>query len=302
LFPQTNVNLGQVKAALELLKPYKALCGFHCEEYGIVLEMEKKAKAEGRNSVRDFLDAHSLITELIAVRSIIDLCRETGGRVHICHVSHPAAAQIVKEAMAEGLPLSAETCPHYLGFTEDLVLEKGAPAKCTPPLRTNYAVEGLWDYVLDGTLSCVGSDHSPAADEEKDNAKHTIWTAWGGLNAIQFFLPMMFDMTVHKRGYSPTLLAKVMGKNPAKLFGLYGRKGAFEIGFDADIVILDPEKTWTISKETLLTKNKVSAFEGVSGKGFPVRTIVRGKTVAQDGMYKDVFGHGELLRPVDFVT
>jgi hypothetical protein len=93
-----------------------------------------------------------------------------------------------------------------------------------------------------------------------------------------------------------------MGKNPAKLFGLYGRKGAFEIGFDADIVILDPEKTWTISKETLLTKNKVSAFEGVSGKGFPVRTIVPGKTVAQDGMYKDVFGHGELLRPVDFVT
>jgi allantoinase len=294
----TNVNMGQVKEALELLKPYKALCGFHCEEYGTVLEMENKAKAEGRDTIRDFLDAHSVITELLATRNIIDLCRETGGRVHICHVSHPAVAEIVKQAIAEGLPLSAETCPHYLGFTEDLVLEKGAPAKCTPPLRTADAVEGLWSYVLDGTLSCIGSDHSPAADEEKDNSKHTIWTAWGGLNAIQLFLPMMFNMAVHQRGLIPTLLARVMGKNPAKLFGLYGRKGGFEIGFDADMVILDPEKPWKVSKEMLLTKNKVSAFEGVSGKGFPIRTIVRGKTVAQNGKNEDVFGYGELLRPI----
>ena len=97
------------------------------------------------------------------------MARATGGRVHICHVSHPMVAQVVKEAQYEGLPITAETCPHYLGFSEDFVFEKGGPAKCTPPLRTKEDVEKLWDYVLDGTLSCVGSDHSPAADEEKDN-------------------------------------------------------------------------------------------------------------------------------------
>lgn len=296
--PFPNVNMGQVKAALELLKPYGALCGFHCEEYGMILEAEKKAQEEGRNTVRDFLDAHDVLSEYLAVQNILTLCRATGGRVHICHVSHPKVAQLVKEAIHEGLPVTAETCPHYLGFTEELVLEKGAPAKCTPPLRDREAVEGLWEYVLDGTLSCVGSDHSPADEKEKDNNTNTIWTAWGGLNAIGFLLPMMFDLAVHQRGLSPTLLTRVLDENPAKIFGLYGRKGAFELGFDADVVILDPELPWEVNKETLLTMNKVSAFEGVKGKGHPTHTIVRGRVVAENGKYhEDAFGYGEFLNP-----
>ena len=84
---------------------------------------------------------------------MIDMARATGGRVHICHVSHPMVAQVVKDAIHEGLPITAETCPHYLGFTEDFVFEKGAPAKCTPPMRRKEDMERLWDYVLDGTLS-----------------------------------------------------------------------------------------------------------------------------------------------------
>ena len=144
--------------------------------------------------------------------------KSNGADVFIsCHVSHPMVAQVVKDAIHEGLPITAETCPHYLGFTEDFVFEKGAPAKCTPPMRDKEAMEKLWDYVLDGTLSCVGSDHSPAADEEKDNATKDIWHAWGGLNSIQFFLPMMFDMVVNKKGLSPSLIAKVMDYNPAKI-------------------------------------------------------------------------------------
>ncbi|WP_432665424.1 allantoinase AllB [Wukongibacter baidiensis] len=294
----TSVNLGHIKEALEILKPHGTICGFHCEEYGLVLELEKNAKLENRNTVRDFLDAHSVLVEYVATRNMIDMARDTGGKVHICHISHPSVAQLVKDAIHEGLSVTGETCPHYLGFTEDLVIEKGAPAKCTPPMRTRDAVEQLWDYVLDGTLSCIGSDHSPADEKEKDNETNTIWTAWGGLNSIQFLLPMMFDMAVNQRGYSPTLLGRTLGYNPAKLFNLYGRKGAFEIGFDGDVVILDPKKEWHISKETLMTMNKVSAFEGVSGKGFPTHTIVRGEVVAENGMYKDVFGYGEFIKPI----
>ena len=97
------------------------------------------------------------------------MARATGGRVHICHVSHPMVAQVVKDAIHEGLPITAETCPHYLGFTEDFVFEKRCTGK-NVHLRCvrKEDMEKLWDYVLDGTLSCVGSDHSPAADEEKD--------------------------------------------------------------------------------------------------------------------------------------
>lgn len=301
LFP--TVNLGNIRKALEILKPYDALCGFHCEEFGQVKEREKEAKAKTNQTreqkIRDFLDAHDVWTEYVATKNVIDMARATGARVHICHVSHPMVAQVVKEAQHEGLRITAETCPHYLGFTEDFVFEKGAPAKCTPPMRDQKAVDGLWDYVLDGTLSCVGSDHSPAADEEKDNATKDIWHAWGGLNSIQYFLPMMFDMTVHQKHLSPTLIAKVMDYNPAKIFGFYGRKGAFEIGFDADVVILDPEKPWTCEQDKLYTKGHVSCFDGLSGKGAPTHTLIRGQLVARDGKYlEEKKGYGTFIRPI----
>ena len=303
LFP--TVNLGNIRKALEILKPYGALCGFHCEEYGQVLELTKEMKAKkGRSEkekIRDFLDAHDVWTEYVAVKNVIDMARITGGRVHICHVSHPMSAQLVKEAIYEGLPVTAETCPHYLGYTEEFVLEKGAPAKCTPPMRKKEDMEKLWDYVLDGTLSCIGSDHSPAADEEKDNQTKDIWSAWGGLNSIQYFLPMMFDLVVHKKQLSPTLIAKVMDYNPAKIFGLYGKKGAFELGFDGDVVIVDPEKSWICDQKKLFTKGHVSCFEGESGKGSPICTIIRGKVVAENGRYKEeAFGHGTFVSPVTF--
>lgn len=301
LFP--TVNTGNIRKALEILKPYNALCGFHCEDFGQILEREKVAKAkEGltdKEKIRAFLDAHDVWTEYLATQEVISMCRATGGRVHICHVTHPMVAQLVKDAQHEGLPVTAETCPHYLGYTEDFQLEKGAPAKCTPPMRTEEDRKKMWDYVLDGTLSCVGSDHSPAADEEKDNATKDIWHAWGGLNAMQWFLPMMYNMTVHKEGHSPTLIAKVMGYNPAKIFGLYGRKGAFELGFDGDVVIFDPDKEWTIEQDKLFTKGHVTCFDGETGKGLPTHTIIRGKLVAKDGKYlEDACGYGEFIRPV----
>ncbi|MCK3657799.1 allantoinase [Pasteurellaceae bacterium Pebbles2] len=301
LFP--TVNLGNVRKALEILKPFNALSGFHCEEFGQVKERVKEAKAKQglteQQKIREFLDAHDVWVEYVATKNIIDMSRATGGRVHICHVTHPMVAQLVKDAIYEGLPVSGETCAHYLGFTEDFVFEKGGPAKCTPPLRKHEDMEKLWDYVLDGTLSCVGSDHSPSADHEKDNETRDIWDAWGGLNCIQFFFPMMFNMVVHQRKLSPSLIARVMGINPAKLFGLYGRKGAFEIGFDADIVIVDPEKPWKVEQEKLFTKGHVTCFNGLEGKGAPTHTIIRGRIVAEDGMYKkDAVGYGTFIRPV----
>lgn len=299
LFPA--VNLGHVRHALEILKPYGALCGFHCEEYGQILERERRLKTGGsKDPIRDFLDVHDLWAEYVATKNIIDMARATGGRVHICHVSHPKVAQLVREAKTEGLPVTAETCPHYLAFTEKIVFEKGAPAKCTPPMRDEAARECLWEYVLDGTLDCIGSDHSPAADGEKDNALG-IWKAWGGLNTIQYFLPLMFDLVVHQRKLSPCLITRTMGETPAKIFGLRDRKGAFEVGLDGDAVLLDPNKTWTVTRESLLTKGHVSILDGMSGKGAAVRTIVRGRTVAQGGAYeKDAFGYGSFLRPAKY--
>ncbi|MFM1524407.1 MULTISPECIES: allantoinase AllB [Helcococcus] len=299
LFPA--VNLGNIRKSLEILKPYDAVSGFHCEDYTLILERTKEAKKKAPNrnreeKISDFLEVHDVWAEYVAVQNVLALSKATGGRVHIVHISHPMVAELVKKAQQEGVNVTAETCPHYLGFTEDLVYELGAPAKCTPPLRTNEAKEKLWDYVIDGTLSCIGSDHSPAMDEEKDDSKLDIWQAWGGLNAIQYFFPMVFDMFVNKKGLSPTMISKVCGVNPAKIFGLYGRKGEFQIGFDGDIVIVDPEKEWKIEQEKLFTKGHVTCFNGVTGKGFPTHTIIRGKLVAKDGKYlEEAKGYGQFI-------
>lgn len=294
----TSVHMGQARTGMNILKPRGAMTGFHCEEYGLVLEAEARALAEGRNGIDDFLAAHDVFCEYVATRNVIDLCRETGAKTYICHVSHPSVAQLVKDAIHEGLPIVGETCPHYLGFTEDLVRDVGAPAKCTPPMRSAEARDALWAYVLDGTLSCVGSDHSPAADEEKDNATKNIWQAWGGLNAIQFFLPMMFDLVVHRKGLSPTWISRLMDYNPARVFGLYGRKGAFELGFDGDAVIVDPDAAWKVAGKDLLTKGHVTAFEGVSGRGRATEVFVRGALAAKNGECVGKHGYGEYVTPV----
>lgn len=299
LFPAVSLN--NIREMLEILKPYNAVSSFHCEDYSLLAEKTKIAKANAKNRTRnekisDFLNVHDVWSEYIATQNVIALAKQTGGRVHIAHVSHPYVAELVKKAQEEGLNVTGETCPHYLGFNEDLLYEVGAPAKCTPPVRSKEASDKLWDYVIDGTLSCIGSDHSPAMDEEKDDTKLDIWTAWGGLNSIQHFLPMVFDMIVHQRNLSPTLISKVMGVNPAKLFGLYGRKGEFKLGFDGDIVIVDPDKEWKVEQEKLHTKGHVTAFNGLTGKGFPTHTIIRGELVAEDGMYiEETKGYGEFI-------
>ena len=126
LFP--TVNLGNVRKALEILKPYNALCGFHCEEYGQVLEREKEMKAkEGRTNeekIRDFLDSHDVWTEYVATKNVIDMARATGGRVHICHVSHPMVAQVVKDAIHEGCRSQLRPARTILASRRNLCLKK----------------------------------------------------------------------------------------------------------------------------------------------------------------------------------
>jgi len=291
--PFPGATPGEIRQALELMKGTNALCGFHCEEHSQFTSREKMFKDRGDNTPRAFTSAHDVWVEYVAVQDVIAMARATGGKAHICHVSHPLVAQLVKNAINDGVDISAETCAHYLGFDESIFDEKGVLAKGTPPIRDAEAKEALWDYVLDGTLSCICSDHSPADVAEKEGKN--IWEAWGGMNSIQVFVSRMFDLIVTQRGLSPTLLTKTMCANPARRFGLYGRKGGFELGFDADMVILDPEKKWTMTKEQLVTKHQVSVYDGISGVGAPVRTIVRGRTVAADGKYLDAKGFGQYV-------
>lgn len=294
-----SLSMGQVREALEILKTTDARAGFHCEDFSIIKWEEGRAKRKEENTWEDFLDSRPLIAELMATRNIIDLAKEVGAKVHICHVSHPAVAKIIQDAKLEGLDITGETCSHYLTFSKDDVVKNGSLFKCAPPLREVEAIDKMWEFVDNGTLSCVSSDHSPCNAEEKDEAAHGIFGAWGGISGIQNVMQVTYSEGVAKRGYSPTILARTLSEGPAKAFDLYGKKGAIEVGFDADIVILDPEKEWEITPESLKYVNKISAFVGLKGKGLPVCTVLRGEVVAEENNVVGTKGFGQLVKKVN---
>ncbi|ENZ32759.1 MULTISPECIES: allantoinase AllB [Clostridium] len=291
-----SLNIGEARYVLNIMKELNCVTGFHCEDYSIIKFEEERALTEGRVSRKDYLNARPLEAELIATKNIIDLCRETKSKVHICHVSHPDVAEEIKKAKEEGLNITAETCPHYLVFTEDDFLEKGTLFKCAPPLRSKDAKEKLWNYVVDGTLDCIGSDHSPAEKGEKCEEELGVFGAWGGISGLQSLLMVMISEGINNRRLSPTIIARILSYNPAKIFNLEKKKGAIECGYDADFTIVDLDKEWEITADSLKYKNKISAFTGLKGKGAPICTIVRGKIVSENEHITIHHGYGNLIK------
>jgi allantoinase len=223
--------------------------------------------------------------------------------LHIVHVSIPEGIRHIARAREDGLHVTTETCPHYLFFDHQDFERIGPAAKCAPPIRSRENVEELWDCVLSGLVDTIGSDHSPCTWDEKEKGMDNIWKAWGGISGIQLLLPVMLSEGVNKRGLSLTLLVRMLSSNPARLFGLFPQKGSIRVGADADLVVVDLEKEWTLSADQLFYKNKFSAYVGSTFKGQVVQTLVRGKTVYEDGQIKAEAGYGKLLRrlyPYDY--
>lgn len=291
-----SLTYGQAKEAMEIIKTFGGRAGFHCEDYSIIKWEEARAQRKENNNWQDFLNSRPVIAELIATQNIIDLAKEVGAKIHICHVSHPRVAEIIRQAQIDGVDVTAETCSHYLTFTDQDVIKNGSLFKCAPPLREAEAVEKMWEYVNNGTLCAVASDHSPCELSEKSEEVHGVFGAWGGISGLQNLMQVVYSEGVAKRGYSPTLLARSLSEGPAKAFGIYGQKGAIKVGFDADLVILDPEKEWEITPESLYYVNKISAFVNLKGKGLPICTILRGEVVAQDGQLVGEKGFGQYVK------
>lgn len=288
-----TLTLGQARQVLLRLRGTGLRAGFHCEDASVIRACEAARPGETR---QDFLDSRPVSAEVVAVQGVIALARELAVPVHICHVSHPEAAQAIREAQRQGVDVTAETCPHYLIFSEEELLNRGVLFKCAPPLRPAAARDRLWDYLADGTISCVCSDHSPCAPEEKEEERLGVFGAWTGMSGIQFLLVTTFDQMVHCRGWSPSAVVRVLSEGPAKAFGIWDRKGSVEVGKDADLVLLDPDRPWRITEDSIRQLNRLSPFVGLAGKGAPAATLVRGKLVAREGQVCGPKGWGRLVR------
>ena len=294
----TYPTMYEALKALQAIKEFNGLACFHCEDTTIIEGLLAEMKEKKLNSRQAFFDSRPLYSENMATSNMIELAKATGCRLQICHVSHPEVAALIEKARDEGVDVTGETCVHYLVFNEEDLLEKGCTFKCAPPLRSREASYRLWHYVENGTLSCLGSDHSPGLPEERDDSLRPVYDLNNGISGIQTVLQCFFNAAVVERHLSPTLIASRMSAGPARRFGLYGKKGAIRPGFDADLVMLDPDKEWTIKADDLYYIQKFSAFEGMQGKGLPVLTLLRGKAVAMNYKACVSDGYAQFVTPV----
>jgi allantoinase len=254
----------------------------HAESDVLTSRLAARARAAGRTGVRDYLASRPLVAEVEAIERAILFAAETGCALHVVHVSSGRGVAQVAEARARGVDVTCETCPHYLVLDAEDAERLGAAAKCAPPLRPAAVVDELWAHLLGGDIDLVATDHSPSPSVLKETgADH--FAAWGGIPGAQTLVALLYDSGVVARGLELARLATLTAGAPAARFGLAPVKGALAVGADADLLLLDPAREWTITREDLLDRHRLSPFAGRTLRGRVVRTLLRGTTIAREG-------------------
>jgi allantoinase len=221
--------------------------------------------------------------EYDAIDVLVRLAREFRTPIHIVHLAAASAVPLLRDARREGLPVSVETCPHYLTFAAEDVPDGATAFKCAPPIREQSNREDLWQ-ALDDVIDLVVSDHSPAPPHVKCLDSGDFLRAWGGVASLELGLPVIWT-AASARGYGVGDVARWMGERPARLAGLDRHKGVIAPGGDADFVVWDPDASWTVSGAQLQHRHAVTPYEGRTVRGVVQATILRGRVVFQDGEF-----------------
>jgi allantoinase len=289
------VSAENLRTAAPALAALDALLMVHAE-WPSVLEQAGKPSANPRRYAT-WLATRPIAAETEAVRFLIGLARETGLRVHVVHVSAPNSLQLITQACAEGARITAETCPHYLGFAAEEIPDGATEYKCAPPIREAWCREGLWAALAQGQLDAVVSDHSPAPPTMKLQTEGDFLRAWGGIGSLQLRLPAVWT-AARARGHSPTSLASWLCTGPAHLAGLAGRRGAIAPGHDADLVFWHPEEEFVVTEADLRHRHSITPWLSRTLAGVVEATYLRGEQVYARGA-PDQPVRGQLLTRLD---
>ena len=265
----------------------------HAEDNALTTELTKAAMLRGATTAEDFLNTRPIEAELLAIQTAIDLATETNCPIHIVHVSCPEGIDLISKAKANGLDITAETCPHYLCLTSDALEKVGTLAKCAPPLSAEGTVIALREKIRTKEIDTIGSDHSPCPASMKDG--DTFFDAWGGISSLQHSGPLTYSLLSDELRIPLNQTANLMSRKPAQRFGI-DSKGALLVGMDADLAIAKTNNRSPIKTEDLYYRNPHTPYVGETPSFSIQSTMIRGTFVYKDKKFSDGF-RGQFIRP-----
>jgi len=279
-----HVTEADLRAALAELAALRAVLIVHAELPGPV---EKALQSHAPSDPRrygTFLRARPREAENEAVALVIRLSRELRARMHVVHHSSADALPLLRRAKADGVPITVETCPHYLCFAAEEIPDGATQFKCCPPIRERENQQQLWAALGEGLIEMIVSDHSPCPPELKLSDSGDFMRAWGGIASLELRLPVMWT-AARQRGFSLEHLTEWLCRGPARLVGLERRKGAIQVGADADFVVWNPEASFRVDAAKLHHRHKLTPYAGQVLNGLVEATFVRGEKVYDRGEF-----------------
>uniref|UniRef100_A0A3Q3WAP7 allantoinase n=1 Tax=Mola mola TaxID=94237 RepID=A0A3Q3WAP7_MOLML len=266
-------------AAMRQLQGTGSVLLFHAET-----EVQPTSEQNGDPThYSTFLQSRPDVMEMEAIRTVARLCLQYRVRCHIVHLSSAEPLKLIQEARQAGAPLTVETTHHYLSLCAESIPAGATQFKCCPPIRGSANREKLWLALKEGHIDMVVSDHSPCTPDLKKLDSGDFTQAWGGISSLQFGLPLFWS-SASKRGFKLCDVVRLLSQNTAQLCGLQGQKGGLAPGYDADLVVWDPERQFEV-KANVHHKNKLSPYLGVTLLGAVRATIVRGQLVYREGSF-----------------
>jgi len=274
----TALDYDRIREVMEAAGELGVPVGIHAEDPVVVRDLTKEIRSRGGDDPADYASSRPTLAEVAAVRELIECCRATGARSHIVHLSSGSALDLITAARNEGVPITAETCPHFLQFTLDDLLRQGSLLKTAPVVKSIEDRERLWRGVADSEIEFIATDHAPGQWPEEKNTG-SIWTDYGGIPGVETFLPYLYSEGVSAGRITLEQLVKLTASHPARFFGIDKRKGFLREGYDADFLVLDENVRWTVLGSELHNLNRYTPLEGHEFTGRVRATYLRGQAV-----------------------
>ena len=282
-----NVSEQDLEKAMPLISKYNLPLLVHCE-----IADETQCYGEDPCCYQNYLSSRPKKWEDNAIRLMIRLSEKYSCRVHIVHLSSSDSIDQIRDAKRRGVPISVETAQHYLYFSAEEIADKQTLHKCAPPIRDRENRELLWDAMKEGVIDFVATDHSPSPPDMKDLYKGDFMKAWGGISSLQWALPVLWT-AARQRGCKITDLCRWLCEGPSKLFGPKIKKGKIEKKYDADLVVLDADRPFRVTEDSIYHYHKITPYVGHELFGVVEQTWLGGVKVFDRGAMK--LNHGKIL-------